>query len=119
MSVDDDRTRMQHMLDHAREAISVMAGYQRDDLNHNRILQLALVRLIEIVGEASTKISETTRSRWSNIPWREIAGMRNRLIHGYDRVDLRVLWDTLECDLPALVVQLEQALISENKNHRE
>jgi len=110
---------MQHMLDHAREAISMIAGCQRDDLASDRMLQLALVRLVEIVGEASTRISDMTQNRWPDIPWREIAGMRNRLIHGYDRVDLRVLWDTLECDLPALVVQLEQAIIFEDTDHPE
>lgn len=110
MSKHDDRTRLRHMLDHAQEAISMIQGSSREDLEQNRMLELALVRLIEIIGEAAARTSEDTRERLPEIPWPQITGMRNRLIHGYDEVDIQILWDTIVDDLPPLVSQLKKAL---------
>jgi len=72
------------------------------------MLQLALVRLIEIVGEAAARVSESVKDQLPSIPWREIVGMRNRVIHGYDAIDLDVLWDTITVDLSLLIDQLEE-----------
>jgi uncharacterized protein with HEPN domain len=110
MTQHDDVIRLRHMLDHAREAVEMTRGRQRDDLKRDRMLQLALVRLVEIVGEAATRVSQQGQERYPSIPWQQARGMRNRLIHGYDKVDLDVLWDTIQDDLPALVVQLREAL---------
>lgn len=71
------------------------------------MLQLSLVRLVEIVGEAAGRVSLSTRQRHPQIPWPQIAGMRNRLIHGYDFVDYDILWQTVSEDLPALVAALQ------------
>jgi uncharacterized protein with HEPN domain len=76
----------------------------------DRILELALVRLIEIVGEAAARVSPEGCRKYSGVPWPQIIGMRNRLVHGYDQVDLDVLWDTIEHDLPPLVSELERIL---------
>ena len=65
----DDEIRFRHMLDAAREAVSFANGRTRDDLDNDRQLVLALVKDIEIVGEAATQISENTRLRLSEIPW--------------------------------------------------
>lgn len=102
----DDTVRLRHMLDHAREAVALVEGRSRSELDDNRMLQLALVRLVEIVGEAAARVSGPTKGRYPSIPWHEIVGMRNRVIHGYDAVDLDVLWDTVTVDLPPLVDQL-------------
>lgn len=110
MSRHDDRTSLRHMLDHAREAITMIQDRSREELDDDRMLELALVRLIEIIGEAAARVSEETYKRFSEIPWQEITGMRNRLIHGYDQVDLNVLWDTITDDLPPLVQKLERTL---------
>ena len=83
-------------------------GRSRSDLGSNRMLQLALVRLIEIVGEAAARVSESVKDQLPPIPWREIVGMRNRVIHGYDAIDLDVLWDTITVDLSLLIDQLEE-----------
>ena len=72
------------------------------------MLELSLVRLIEIVGEAAARVSLERRTLYPSIPWREVIGMRNRLVHGYDSVDLDVLWDTVELDLPPLIIELEK-----------
>jgi uncharacterized protein with HEPN domain len=106
----DDEVRLRHMLDHALEAVEAIRGRQREDLKHDRILQLALVRLVEIVGEAAARVSAQGQQRYPAIPWQQAIGMRNRLIHGYDKVDLDVLWDTIQDDLPALIVGLREAL---------
>jgi len=110
MTQHDDQTRLQHMLGHASEAVDMVRGKRRDDLKRDRILQLALVRLVEIVGEAATQVSIEGQRRYVSIPWPVVRGMRNRLVHGYDRVDLDVLWDTIECDLPPLIAELRSIL---------
>jgi len=107
MTRHSDAVRLQHMVDHAREALSMVRGRSRSDLDDNRMLELALVRLVEIVGEAAARVSESTRRTYTSVPWPEIVGMRNRVVHGYDTVDLDVLWDTITVDLPALIVGLE------------
>ena len=91
------------MLEHAREAIQLGAGKSRRDLDADRVLNLALVRLLEIVGEAAAKVTPEARTRYAAVPWWEIIGLRNRLIHGYDSVDFDILWHIVEDDLPALV----------------
>lgn len=103
MPRDRDRVRLLHMLEHAREAIQLVERLSRHDLDENRVVSLALVRLLEIVGEAAAKVTPETRARIPAVPWTEIVGLRNRLIHGYDSVDLDVLWRIIEGDLPALV----------------
>ncbi len=91
------------MLEHAREAMQLVAGRDRSDLDTDRVLSLALVRLLEIVGEAAARVSSEARARHPAIPWSEIVSLRNRLIHGYDAVDMDVLWSIVNTDLPALV----------------
>jgi uncharacterized protein with HEPN domain len=101
------------MLDNAREAVTMIQGKNPQDLNCNRILELALVRLVEVVGEAANRVSVDCRLKYPSIPWQQVIGMRNRLIHGYDKVDLNVLWDTVDDDLPHLIEELEKILRSE------
>lgn len=113
MTRHDDKVRLQHMLDHAREAVSMIEGKERSDLFQQRLLELALTRLIEIIGEAAAKVSLEAKDRYSLIPWREAIGMRNRLAHGYNSIDLNVLWDTIEVDLPPLIGALEQIIEEE------
>ncbi len=74
------------------------------------MLELALTHLLEIIGEAAARISEETQSRYPQIPWRQIIGLRNRLIHGYDVVDLDILWDIADQDLPSLIAELKAIL---------
>ena len=69
--------------------------------------------MVEIIGEAAAKISPETKSRYPQIPWADIVGMRNRLVHGYFEIDLDRLWDTITDDLPPLVADLEKTLPDE------
>ena len=110
MTQHNDMIRLQHMLDHAKEAIELIAGKDKAELQRDRVLELALIRLIEIVGEACAKVSSSTQLKYPSIPWPQIIGMRNRLIHGYDSVDLDVLWDTIEVDLPPLIDVLDKII---------
>ena len=109
----DDATPVQHMLEAARKAVRFAAGRSRTDLDSDELLALGLVRLLEIIGEAATRVGEATRERTPEIPWAQVIGMRNRLIHGYDVVDLDVLWQTVTEDLPPLVQELEKVLSAE------
>lgn len=110
MTRHDDGMRLRHMSDHAREAVEMAAGRQRVDLDHDRMFQLALVRLVEVVGEAAARVSPEGQRRYASIPWAEVRGLRNRLVHGYDIVDLNILWDIVHDDLPPLIAELERIL---------
>ena len=107
---DRDAARMRHMLEHAREVMELLAGRTRQDLDQDRLLSLALTRLLEIVGEAAGRVSPEAMARLPEVPWQEIVSLRNRLIHGYDAVDHDILWNIAHDDLPFLTAQLEPYL---------
>ena len=104
--------RVHHMLDHGREAVEMARGRSRADLDTDRMLNLALVRLAEVIGEASRRVPEDFRCRQPQVPWRDIADLRNRLIHAYEAVDFDTLWSIIQKDPPLLIDQLE-AIIAE------
>ena len=79
----EDRVRLQHMLDSAEAAIEFMQGRDRLALDHDRMLLFAVVRAVEILGEAASRVSLATREHYPNLTWRAATSMRNRLIHGY------------------------------------
>ncbi len=107
MTLHDDDVRMQHMLDYSNETLELVDGRNRNDLDTDRVLELALVRLIEIIGEAASRVTEKGRKSKPDIPWTQIVSLRNKLIHGYDSVDLDILWEIVKSDLPDLVSKLE------------
>jgi len=98
------------MLDAAREAEQIAYGKSRAHLDDDRLLNLSLVRLLEIVGEAAGRVPESERFQYPAIPWKQIVGLRNRVIHGYDSVDFDILWQIVTRDLPLLVAELEKIL---------
>jgi len=106
----DDSIRFQHILDAAKEAIKLSSGKSRHDIENERLLNLGLVRLIEVAGEAANRVSSEGRSKYPEIPWGQIVGMRNRLIHGYENIDFEVIYKTVTEDLPQLVLELEKIL---------
>jgi uncharacterized protein with HEPN domain len=73
-------------------------------------INFAVVRALEIVGEATKRLPSALRDTYPDIPWREMAGMRDRIIHGYDTVDLRIVWDTTRRRIPAVKPQIRQIL---------
>ena len=108
MSRHDDRTSLHAMLNHAREATELLGNASREELAGNRVVQLALTHLVEIVGEAGNRVSEAMQQKTPEVPWPQIIGMRNRLVHGYDVIDFDLLWDTIVEDLPPLITSLER-----------
>ena len=107
-----DLIRLRHMLDAAREAVAFSAGRGPDDFRRDRVLTLALVKCIEIIGEAASRVSAETRAAHGGIPWSEAVAMRNRLVHGYFDVDLDRVWDTVVDDLARLVPELQRAVVA-------
>jgi uncharacterized protein with HEPN domain len=110
----DDQIRLRHMLEAARDVMSFAEKRTREDLDNDRQLELALVKAIEVIGEAATKLTKQCRDKSPQIPWDSIIGMRNRLIHAYFDVNRDILWSTVEDDLPPLIVELERILGSES-----
>jgi uncharacterized protein with HEPN domain len=106
----DDRIRLTHMLEAVREARSFCAGRNRASLETDRMLLRALVKDIEIIGEAASRVTDETRVGLQQVPWAAIVATRNRLIHAYFDINLDVLWETVATDLPALETALEKAL---------
>lgn len=102
----DDVIRIRHLLDAAETAAGFVDGRTRTDLDVDQMLTLALVKLVEIIGEAAKQISPATRDQHPTVPWSAAARMRDRLVHHYFDIDLDVLWATVRDDLPALTTAL-------------
>jgi uncharacterized protein with HEPN domain len=114
MTDHDDRVYLRHMLDHAREAVGFARDRKREDLDTDRLLQLALTHLVEIIGEAANRVSRERQAQHPEIPWTQIISMRNRLVHGYDDISFSLLWSTVVEDLPKLIAQLERLGLEES-----
>jgi uncharacterized protein with HEPN domain len=106
----EDIVRLRHMLEAIDDAASFISGRTRGDLDSDKMLCYALVRCIEIVGEAAGRLSDASRSTSQEIPWPAIVGMRNRLVHAYFDVDTEIVWKTVTKELPALADQLHRLL---------
>jgi uncharacterized protein with HEPN domain len=98
------------MLDFAREAVALSQGRTRADLDADRLYNLAMTRLVEVIGEAAARLSAATQQAHPQIPWLQVIAVRNRLIHGYDQINPDILWDIIELDLPPLIEQLERII---------
>lgn len=110
MSRRDPKARLLHMRDFARKAIELTRGKTSADLEADELLRLALTHLVELVGEAASQVPRETQEQYPEIPWPKIISMRHRLIHGYEDVDLRILWDTATVNLPELLARLDTIL---------
>jgi uncharacterized protein with HEPN domain len=95
------------MLDAAQEAAGFARGRTRKDLDCDRLLALALVKCVEIVGEAASQVSAEARAEAPLVPWQDIINMRHRLVHAYFDINRDILWSTVREDLPTLIRRLE------------
>lgn len=114
MALHNDRLYLQHVRDYALEAIALLGPQPVEALREQRLLLLSLWKLIEIVGEASTRLSPEARATMNDIPWRLMIDMRNRINHGYDSIRSEIIWSTVATDLPSLVEKVEKWLASED-----
>ena len=102
-----DETYVLDMLLAAQDAQNIVEDISQEQFLTSRLHQLAALKALETIGEAAARLSETFRQLHSRIPWHEIIGMRNRLIHAYFEIDLESVWETIQNDLPPLIQALE------------
>jgi uncharacterized protein with HEPN domain len=107
---DADRNRILHMLEAAQQAVLFIQGRSRSDLDSDAQLRLALLRSLEVLGEAAARVSAELREAHPEIPWRKVANTRNRLIHAYFDVNLDIVWSTVCVAVPDLVPKLERLI---------
>jgi uncharacterized protein with HEPN domain len=110
MSHSDDSVRLHHILDAARKAQAILNGRSLEELAHDEIGNLALERLLEIIGEAANRVGPSTMAGLGELPWRDMIDMRNVIIHAYPDVELETVWRTVVEDLPSLVDTLGRYL---------
>ena len=106
----DDAVYLRHILDAIKQIEKYLKGISKEQFMENKLLQDGVVRQLEIIGEASRHLSEGLRQRHPEVPWRQIIGMRNRIIHEYFNVDLEIVWEVVEKDLPDLKAQAHKIL---------
>jgi uncharacterized protein with HEPN domain len=105
-----DHVRLRHMAEAMDAALRFVKGRNRSDLENNEMLLFALVRAIEIVGEAASKISDEGRAEMPELPWASIVGMRHRLVHAYFEINRDILWTTVTKAVPPLAERLKMLL---------
>jgi len=110
MSRRDDPTLLQDILGAARSAVAAIEGRGPAALAADHVWALGLVKCLEIAGEAAGRLSDGLRQRHPDVPWSQIVGMRNRLVHAYFEIDYEQVWKALTEDLPPLIQQLERIL---------
>jgi uncharacterized protein with HEPN domain len=108
MPREQDAAYLGHMLDMPRRAIRAIKDKDRRDYDSDDILRMGLAHLVQVIGEAARKVSPEFQSDHAEIPWRQIIGMRHRIVHDYMRLDEDVLWKVVSEDLPALLPHLEK-----------
>jgi uncharacterized protein with HEPN domain len=113
MSSHDPRETLEQILDFCAEARGLFAGRTQPEFAANLLLQRAGERLIELIGEAASRLPESLQQRHRNVPWDKIIGMRHRLIHGDDALDYDIVWAVIERDLEPLARQVKAILLAE------
>jgi uncharacterized protein with HEPN domain len=101
-----DKLYIDHILAAIDRIQSYTEGETRKAFMSTPMMQDAVIRQLEIIGEATKKVSAATRKKHPDVPWKDMAGMRDRLIHEYFGVDLKAVWDTAARDIPALAKQI-------------
>jgi uncharacterized protein with HEPN domain len=103
----DDELYLSHMLETARKASDKVRGISRADYDEDETLRLALAHLVQILGEAARHVTASTQAAHPEIAWREIIGMRHKIVHDYMNLDEDVLWEVVTQDLQPLIAALE------------
>ncbi len=103
-----DEAYLLDILESAKIALSYVLGKDWDEFYEDIQCQDAVIRRLEIIGEAARRVSQMTREAYPHLPWREMASMRNLVIHEYDVVDIQQVWETVQNDLPILIEELSK-----------
>ena len=103
----DDRAYLGHMLDLARKAAARVRGRTREEYDTDEDLRIVIAHLVQTIGEAAGRVSPEGRARYGDIPWKQVVGIRHRIVHDYMDVDYDVLWEVATGDLPGLIGALE------------
>jgi uncharacterized protein with HEPN domain len=106
----DEMLYLRHVLDAMDTVKEYLQGVNEEKFKNTRLIQDGVIRQIEIIGEAVRHVSKDIRKTYPEIPWQDVAGMRDKLIHGYFGVDIEKVWDTAQDDLPILRKQVEKIL---------
>jgi len=106
----DDWVYVGHMLDMSLQAGEILVGKDRSAYDQEVVLRLALTHLVQVIGEAAQQVSKEFQTAHSQVPWREIIGMRHRIVHHYLNVDEDVVWEVVQGHLPNLVVVLKDIM---------
>jgi uncharacterized protein with HEPN domain len=104
----DDAVYVEHMLETARNAVGKVERKSRADFDADENLRLALAHLIQILGEAASRVSSAFRETHPEIPWSEVIGMRHKIVHDYLGLDYDIVWEVVTRDLPILAGKLER-----------
>jgi len=104
----DDTAYLRHILDAISKIEEYVAGVDYESFTENTLVQDAVMRQLEIIGEAARRVSYALKDKYIHIPWKSMAGMRDKLIHGYFGVDIDAVWDTLVQDIPALKAEVAE-----------
>jgi uncharacterized protein with HEPN domain len=104
--IKDDTVYLGHMLDQARKVAGKVQGKTRAEFDADENLRLALAHLVQTIGEAARRVSDATKTASPEVPWRQIMGMRHRIVHDYMNVDEDILWTVATIHVPALAVLL-------------
>jgi uncharacterized protein with HEPN domain len=107
---------LKHILESIKYIESFSKKLTKNKLINNRLRQNAIIRELEIIGEATKNIPNSFRKKYPDVPWKGIAGMRDKLIHHYFGVDLNEVWDVIRGDLPKLKKQIQEILKSLGEN---
>ena len=108
----EDRVRLAHMIEAAQSALGFVSGRNSADLETDQMLLFAVVRAIEVVGEAASRVSAATQAAEPAIPWHAIIGMRNRLIHAYFEINTQIVWETVTVEIPAVLPLLRALAVA-------